>query len=91
MVERNQAEELGRAADRFAEAVEEFSRQVERLGGVRREPLSEEEAARLADKAVHEARSELWAEREPERPAPTREEIREWELRREERRKRKDR
>jgi len=91
MVERNQAEELSRAADRFAAAVEEFSRQVERLGVVTWASLSEEDAARLADEAVHEARDELWAGRKPERPAPTREEVREWEHRREERREREGR
>jgi hypothetical protein len=88
VVEQDHAAEMSRAANRFASAVAEFSRQVERLGVVRREPLSEEEAAKLADEVVHRVRSDLWAERKPKRPPLTPHEIREWEHRREERRKR---
>lgn len=88
MAERSQAEDMSQAAERFAAAMEEFSRQVERLGAVRGEPLSEAEAARLADEAVHEVRSELWAGRKPEQPALTPEEIQDWERRRKERRRR---
>ena len=68
MVEQDHAAEMSRAANMFASAVAEFSRQVERWSVVRREPLSEEEAAKLADEAVHRVRSDLWAERKPERP-----------------------
>lgn len=77
---------LDRAIDRFAAAVEEFARQVERMNHP--EPPGEEEAVRLAREGVREVREELRAERAKEprrRPAPTPEEIRDWERRREER------
>lgn len=88
----NQAEELSRAADRISEAVRELTRSVDRLallaeGRWRGEGsalfellgaggLSEEEAAALADEAVHQARRELARERRHEKaPAPSAEEI----------------
>ncbi|MBA2691440.1 MAG: hypothetical protein H0U65_02955 [Rubrobacter sp.] len=79
------AERLDRAVDRFAAAVEEFARQVERMSPP--EPLDEEEAVRLAQEGVREVRREMREERakEPRHPAPTPEEVREWERRRDER------
>jgi hypothetical protein len=118
-MDRNQAEEMRRAADRFAEAARELSRSVDRLaeheeamaqvyrfwaslgealheegGTLRVRPvvpyrvgLPEKEAASLAVEAVREVRRDLWRGREPEAPEPSPEEIEEWELHREERRR----
>lgn len=90
MTELDREKRMDRAAERFVSAVEEFARQVERLGANRARPLPEAEAARLADEAVHEVRSEMRADeaRELERPALTPEEVRRWEIDREERRER---
>ncbi len=82
------ADRLDRAIDRFAAAVVEFARQVERMNHP--EPPGEEEAVKLAQEGVREVREELRAERakESRHPAPTPEEVRDWERRREERRER---
>lgn len=45
---------MSHATERFSAAVEEFARQVSRLRP--REPLSEEDANRFGDEAVHETR-----------------------------------
>lgn len=86
--EAGQAREMSQAAERFASAVEEFSRQVGRLGTARKEPLSEGEAVKLTDEAVHRVRREMAAEEDgmPRAPQPTLEEMEAWERRREERR-----
>lgn len=95
---------MARAAREITEAVRELTRAVDRLAELQRPKgstltellgsggLQEEEAARLAQEAVHEVRIEIAHEREAageERlPSPSPEEIREWERRREERRQR---
>lgn len=84
--QRNETDEMSRAVDRFAAAVEEFSRQVERLRPPER--LSEEELAELVDREVHAVREELYRDRKPERGPITPEEAEEWKRRRDERRKR---
>ncbi len=86
MAERRQAEDMSRAADRLVEAVDEFTRQVERTRPP--EPLSEKEADRLGVEAVHETRSEWVGAGGYERGEITGEEAREWYERREERRRR---
>lgn len=89
MAERRQAdeiEEMSRAADRFAAAVDEFARQLERLRPPK--PLSEEELAELVDREVHAVREELYRDRKPERGPITPEEAEEWKRRRDERRRR---
>ncbi len=85
------ARELRRAVDRLAELHERPNRVsvlTELLGSG---GLPEEEAARLAREAVHEVRARISRERETgeeKLPLPTPEEIKEWERRREERRRR---
>ncbi len=81
---RDETEEMRRAADRLADAVDEFARQVERLRPP--EPLSEEELAELVDREVHAAREELYKDRKPERGPLTPEEAEEWSRLRDERR-----
>ena len=92
-----QTEEMTRAAKEVTEAVKELRATVERLAELQRlGGLPEEEAVRLAQEGVREVRKELGRERElaspgleaERRPTPTPEEIREWERRREERRRR---
>lgn len=90
-----QTEEMTRAAKEIAKAVKELRTAVERLAEIQRPgEFPEDEAVRLAQEGVHEVREELRRERErlglkeERRPAPTPEEIREWEHRREERRRR---
>lgn len=83
----SESREMDRAADRFAAAVEEFARQVERLRP--REPLTEEETDRFGNEAVHETRDRLSGRVggfDGERGPLTGEEIREWVERRKERR-----
>ncbi|MBA2693552.1 MAG: hypothetical protein H0U65_13850 [Rubrobacter sp.] len=77
---RDEIEEMSRAADRFAEAVDEFGRHVERLRPSK--PLSEEELAELVDREVHAVREELYEDRKPERGPLTLEEAEEWKRRR---------
>ena len=48
---------MSHATERFSAAVEEFARQVSRLRP--REPLSEDDANRFGDEAVHETRERL--------------------------------
>lgn len=50
----SESREMRRATDRFAAAVEEFARQVERLRP--REPMDEEEADRFGNEAAHQYR-----------------------------------
>ncbi len=90
-----QAEEMSRAAREITEAVGEFARAVDRFAELQRTGgIPEEEAVRLAQEGVREVRKELEGELAPSgleeerRPAPTPEAIREWERRREERRRR---
>lgn len=52
------------------------------------EPTSEEVASQIAHDAVREVREDLWADRIPEAPAPSPEEIEAWSERREARRRR---
>jgi hypothetical protein len=109
-MERNQAEEMIRAADRFAEATRELTKSIDRfleyqeyeygrtrgrgerlpgdlvLGLLGAGGLSDEEAGKLAHEAVHKARRELG--RTGTLPTPGPEEIKAWEQRREERRRR---
>jgi hypothetical protein len=86
------ARELRRAVDRLAELHQLSNRSsalTELLGSG---GLSEEEADRLAREVVHEMRAEISREREAgatgeaRLPPPSPKEIKEWELRREERR-----
>lgn len=87
MAERNQAEEITKAAREFTEAARELTAAVDRLSRIldNRDGdsllsilgsggLSEDEANRLADEAVHKVRAELWADRKPERGPITPEE-----------------
>jgi hypothetical protein len=88
-----QTEEMTRAAKEITEAVKELRTAVERLAEIQRPGgFPEDEAVRLAQEGVREVREELRRERlglkEERRPAPTPEEIREWERLREERRRR---
>lgn len=85
----SESREMDRAADRFAAAVEEFARQVERLRP--REPLTEEEADRFGNQAVHETRDRLSGRAGGfggDRGPLTGEEIKVWVKRRDERRER---
>ena len=50
------------------------------------EPTSEEVVSQIAQTAVREVREDLWADRVPEAPAPSPEDIEAWSKRREERR-----
>lgn len=86
MEERNQAEEMGRATDRFAEAVETFAKSVELMRATypRPEPLPEEEADSFAHEVVHRVREELGRATEDHAPGP--EEVRQWVEQREQRR-----
>lgn len=61
-----------------------------RVGPILIAGLPEEEAAIIADESVHRVRKELARDRadEPKAPPPTPEEIKEWEQRRDERRRR---
>lgn len=87
MVEKRQTEEMSRAADRLVAAVDEFTRQIERMRPA--EPPSEEEADRIGNEAVHEYRRETNAGAGGfERGPLTDEEIEEWTRRREECRRR---
>lgn len=92
-----QTEKMARAAGEITEAVKELKASVERLAELQRPgEFPEDEAVRLAREGVREVREELRRERErlglkeERRPAPTPEEIREWERRREERHRRED-
>jgi hypothetical protein len=91
MTESKQAQELNRAAERLAAVTRELASTLEWLVEYERvrhpERLTEEELGRLVDEEVHAVRAELWSDRKPERPAPSEEEIEEWEQRRRERRK----
>ncbi len=90
MVEKRQTEEMSRATDRLVAAVDEFTRQVERMRPA--EPLSEEEADRIGNDAVHEYRRETGAGGfDRDRGPLTDGEIEEWTRRREERRRREGR
>jgi hypothetical protein len=88
-MERNQAEEITRAADRITEAVRELTYAVNKLAEYeqlwlywppgRRPPfkgLSEEDATALSLAAVHRAREEI--ERKVDAPAPSQDEIERW-------------
>lgn len=92
-------EEMTKVAREFTEAAKELTAAVDRLSRIieHRERgsllsmlgsggMSEEDANRLADEAVHEVRAELWADRKPERAPITPEEAEEWKRRRDERR-----
>lgn len=92
MVEKRQTEEMSRAADRLVAAVDEFTRQVERMRPA--ELLSEEEADRIGNEAVHEYRRETSVGAggfDRDRGPLTDGEIEEWARRREERRRREGR
>ncbi len=81
--------EMSRATDRFAAAVEEFARQVERLRP--REPMGEEEADRFGNEAAHEHRRETTVGAggfDCDLGPLTDEEVEEWTRRRDERRRR---
>lgn len=85
----SESREMDRAADRFAAAVEEFARQVERLRP--HGPLTEEEADRFGNEAVHETRDLLFGGAsgfDGHRGPLTDDEVEEWVRRREERRER---
>lgn len=86
MVEKRQTEEMSQAADRLVKAVDDFTRQIERMHLP--EPPSEEEADRVGNDAVRETRREALGAGGFLRGPLTYEEIREWEKSREERRKR---
>jgi hypothetical protein len=92
-----QTEQMTRAAKEVTEAVKELRTTIERLAELQRlGGLPEAEAVRLSQEGVREVRKELGRERElaspgleaERRPKPTLEEVREWERRREERRRR---
>lgn len=81
---------MNQAADRITGAVQELSRAVDRLAELevrRNAPLADEEADRVADAAVQQARRQFAEEERglPREPAPTPEEVR---ARRDERRQR---
>lgn len=84
----SESREMTRATERFAGAVEEFARQVERLRP--QGPMSEEGADRFGDEAVHETRERLAGTVDPDRRRGflRDEEIEAWVKAREERRRR---
>lgn len=99
------AEEMSKAAqaaqltwrdyERIFRALRDAGVDLEKVGNVRIGPveiagLPEEEAAIVADEAVHRIRKELNRDRadQPKAPPPTTEEIEEWERRRDERQRR---
>ncbi len=85
MAERREVADIAVAAQRMAEAAERMADIVAQMQGVasESEPLTEEEADRIALAAVHRAREER--ERPTERaPLPTPEEIQSWVARRKE-------
>lgn len=86
----SEAREMSQAADRITGAVQELSRAVDRLAELeerRSTPLSDEEADRAADAAVHRVRREIGEEERGmyRESAPTAEQVR---ARRDERRRR---
>lgn len=84
----SESREMSRAADRFVAAVEEIARQVERLRP--HEPMSEEEADRFGNEAVHETRERLVGAADPHhsRGSLSDDEVEAWIEAREERRRR---
>jgi hypothetical protein len=80
-------EEAARFFDAFVRVAEEQMRRNPEAFRPRRRWVPEKEAASLAVEAVREVRRDLWRGRESEAPEPSPEEIEEWELRREERRR----
>jgi hypothetical protein len=104
-VGRERTEGERRAADEFADAIrdeaarffdaftkvveEEIRRHPEQFRTVP-DPLSEEDAAKLAVQSVREYREERRDDREIDAPAPDQEDIDKWEQMREERRRAED-
>lgn len=89
MAEHERIEEMSRVAEVFSGAVERFVESVNRLEQITpKSGLSDHEAESYALSAVHRARSEIT--REPDRFAPTPEEVTQWVLEREKRRQHGD-
>ncbi len=89
MAEHERIEEMSRVAEVFSGAVERFVESVNRLEQITPKPgLSDHEAESYALSAVHRARAEIT--REPDAPSPTSEDVTQWVLEREERRKHED-
>ena len=93
-----QAEEMTQAAREMTEAIRELRRAVDRLAELQARPaegsalaeLSEEDVAALALEVTHNVREDMRRERganEEPLPAPSPEEVRDWEHRRQERRR----
>jgi hypothetical protein len=84
----SEGKEMSQATDRFAAAVEEFARQVERMRAPLPEFMSEEDADKFGNEAVHETRRKSLDNGSFLNELITEEEAREWVRRREERRRR---